>query len=315
VVKRSVDCVVSAVLLTIALPILLLSALIVWISSPGPVLFRQVRMGRGFEPFEILKLRTMAHAHGGLAYTLGPDPRITPFGKWLRRTKIDELPQLWNVLRGEMSLVGPRPVLPELTAEFRFHYRLLLRARPGLTDPASLKYSQEARLLERASDPMRFFKTVVTPDKIRISHEYMERASVWTDAGTMAMTALICCFPRMRKVYGQLPDPAMELSPKLVHWLAPYAAPSRFEQPAMAKPVVVVGSSRLPVDGCVFSHELASLEASRETDMGAVLDTRPNSETVEQTRRVARLPWNRWHAGTSRRQSPVSEARESVSGL
>src|SRR5580698_7657195 len=137
VVKRLVDIAVSLALLVLASPMLALAALIILVTSPGPVLFRQVRMGRGYRPFEILKLRTMAHAAAGLAYTLGPDPRITPFGKWLRRTKLDELPQLWNVLRGEMSLVGPRPVLPELTAEFRFHYRLVLRARPGLTDPAS----------------------------------------------------------------------------------------------------------------------------------------------------------------------------------
>jgi lipopolysaccharide/colanic/teichoic acid biosynthesis glycosyltransferase len=318
VVKRSVDCVISAVLLTLALPILLLSALIICISSPGPVLFRQVRMGRDFYPFEILKLRTMAHAQGGLAYTLGPDPRITPFGKWLRLTKIDELPQLWNVLRGEMSLVGPRPVLPELTAEFRIHYRLLLRARPGLTDPASLKYSQEARLLERTRDPMRFFKTVVTPDKIRISQDYMERANVWTDMETLAMTAVICCFPRMRKVYGQLPDPAMELAPKLASWLSAYVPPLQLDQPASPKPVLVVGPSRLPVDGCVFSHELASLEASHEAEMDLVADLKLDpafAAKAEQARRARRSPWNRIHVGASRQQSTASEVNESMSGL
>jgi lipopolysaccharide/colanic/teichoic acid biosynthesis glycosyltransferase len=326
VVKRSVDCVVSAVLLTLALPILLLSALIIRISSPGPALFRQARMGRGFQPFEILKLRTMAHAQGGLAYTLGPDPRITPFGKWLRRTKIDELPQLWNVLRGEMSLVGPRPVLPELTAEFRFHYRLVLRARPGLTDPASLKYSQEARLLERARDPMRFFKTVVTPDKIRISLDYMERANVWTDLGTMAMTAAICCLPRLRKLYGQLPDPAVAPAPLLARPLAPYVMPALYPQAAAPVPAM---------DGCVFSHELASLEASLEARREAAVDFARSeagrapvtdadirtkldagfAATVEQARRGHRSPWNRWHVGASRQQSTPAEARESVSGL
>src|ERR1700678_2759666 len=118
VVKRLVDIAVSLALLLIASPVLALAALIILFTSPGPVLFRQVRMGCGFQPFEILKLRTMVHAQAGLAYTLGPDPRITPFGGLLRRTKLDELPQLWNVLWGEMSLVGPRPVIPELTREF-----------------------------------------------------------------------------------------------------------------------------------------------------------------------------------------------------
>jgi lipopolysaccharide/colanic/teichoic acid biosynthesis glycosyltransferase len=206
VVKRVVDIVVSSALLAIALPVLALAAVMIVLSTPGPVLFRQTRMGRDFRPFKILKLRTMAHAEAGLAYTLGPDPRITPVGRWLRRTKVDELPQLWNVLRGDMSLVGPRPVVPELTSEFRGSYVGLLRARPGLTDPASLKYSQETRLIAMAEDPMHFFKTVVTPDKIQISREYLERANLWTDCFTLAMTAVICCFPSMSRFYGELPE-------------------------------------------------------------------------------------------------------------
>ena len=206
VVKRAVDIAASAALLLITMPVLALAAGMILITSPGPVLFLQTRMGRGFRPFQIIKLRTMVHAEAGLAYTLGPDPRITRVGKWLRRTKVDELPQLWNVLRGEMSLVGPRPVVPELTTEFREFYVYLLRARPGLTDPASLKYSQETRLIAMAEDPMHFFKTVVTPDKIQISLEYLERANLWTDSVTLAMTAVICCFPSMSRIYGELPE-------------------------------------------------------------------------------------------------------------
>ncbi|WP_317890563.1 sugar transferase [Acidicapsa ligni] len=203
--KRGTDIVLSSLLLLVAMPILLLAALAIHLSSPGPVLFRQSRMGRGFQPFEILKLRTMAHAEAGLAYTLGPDPRITPIGKWLRRSKLDELPQLWNVLRGDMSLVGPRPVLLDLATEFRIHYKLLLRVRPGLTDPASLKYSQEARLLATAQNPLQFFKTVVIPDKIQISLDYLEQRNWWSDAATILMTLLICCCPSLRQIYGRLP--------------------------------------------------------------------------------------------------------------
>jgi hypothetical protein len=106
-----------------------------------------------------------------------------------------------------MSLVGPRPVVPDLTREFHKEYLALLRVRPGLTDPASLKYSQEATLLELSQDPLDFFKTVVTPDKLRLSMAYLERASVLTDLATMAMTALICCFPSLSDRYGQLPQP------------------------------------------------------------------------------------------------------------
>lgn len=242
VVKRIVDISVSASLLLVALPVLLLASILIRWTSPGPVLFRQLRMGRGFETFEILKLRSMAHAQAGLAYTLGPDPRITPVGVWLRRTKLDELPQLWNVLRGDMSVVGPRPVLPELAYEFRESYSQLLRVRPGLTDPASLKYSQETRLLARAADPMHFFKTVVTPDKLRISLEYLCHANFRTDCMTIAMTALILCFPSMSKIYGELPEVPGEC----------VAAPD-LSLPA-----------RVAVNDAAFSHELAYLEAVAE---------------------------------------------------
>jgi lipopolysaccharide/colanic/teichoic acid biosynthesis glycosyltransferase len=128
-----------------------------------------------------------------------------PFGKLLRRTKLDELAQLWNVLWGEMSPVGPRPVLPELTYGFREYYTFLLRAQPGLTDPASLQYRQETRLLARAPNPMHFFKTVVTQDRIRLSFEYMGRATLWSDVATMAMTVAICCFPSLSRMYVELP--------------------------------------------------------------------------------------------------------------
>ena len=246
VVKRLVDIAVSLALLLIASPVLALAALIILFTSPGPVLFRQVRMGCGFQPFEILKLRTMVHAQAGLAYTLGPDPRITPFGGLLRRTKLDELPQLWNVLWGEMSLVGPRPVIPELTREFYEGYSVLLQARPGLTDPASLKYSQEARLLEQADDAMHFFKTVVTPDKIRISVDYLNRANLWTDTVTLVMTAAICCFPAMSRIYGELPEApkpsrAFELEPRYFVTTAPSAE-----------------------DKSIFAHDLAYMEATVE---------------------------------------------------
>lgn len=245
-------------------------------------------MGRGFVPFEILKFRSMAHAELGLAYTLGADPRITRFGRWLRRTKIDELPQLWNVLRGDMSLVGPRPVIPELAAEFRVHYKLLLRARPGLTDPASLKYSQEARLLAAAADPMRFFKSVVTPDKIRISLEYMEVANAWTDAITIAMTAAICCFPAIGSIYGRLPDQVVAFGP-LRPELTSYAA-LRSVRPVAQRPTAH--------DGAVFSHRLALLEAAAEKAAD---------------RRF--VPWNLLQRPRSRSQSTVPVAVEEVSGL
>ncbi|MFC5864578.1 sugar transferase [Acidicapsa dinghuensis] len=205
VIKRLVDVILSASLLLFFSPVLACAVMMIRLTSPGPAIFRQTRVGRGFQPFEILKLRTMAQDRPGLAYTLASDPRITPVGRFLREAKIDELPQLWNVLRGDMSLVGPRPVVPEISLEFRPHYEHLLRVRPGLTDPASIKYRHEARLLAAMPDGKGYFKSVVTPDKLRISADYLERATLWTDGVTMAMTAVVCCFPRLCRLYGLPP--------------------------------------------------------------------------------------------------------------
>jgi lipopolysaccharide/colanic/teichoic acid biosynthesis glycosyltransferase len=190
VCKRSVDIVLAGLLLAVSLPLLAFAAIIIKLDSAGPVIFRQARTGRRFRCFEMLKLRTMRDCCGGPPYTLGADQRITRSGRWLRCFKLDELPQLWNVLRGDMSLVGPRPVVPELTAEFKQDYDLLLEARPGLTDPATLKYCREAEILALVLDPDDYFKTVVTPDKLRISHAYQLRANLWTDMVVLAGTAV-----------------------------------------------------------------------------------------------------------------------------
>ncbi|HZB87398.1 MAG TPA: sugar transferase [Terracidiphilus sp.] len=209
--KRCLDLLCVFCLLPAALPVLAACMVLIRLDSKGPILFRQTRMGRGFRPFRIFKLRTMAHRAAGSAYTLGADPRITPAGQWMRRYKLDELPQLWNVLLGEMSMVGPRPVLPELTHEFRGHYERLLTVRPGLTDPAALKYRYETDLLAAVPDPLLHFKTVVTPDKIQLSTAYLRRATVWTDLAVMARTArvLVPRFPVPR-----IPVPRFARSPR-----------------------------------------------------------------------------------------------------
>ncbi|HVZ84141.1 MAG TPA: sugar transferase [Terracidiphilus sp.] len=189
--KRGFDLLCAFCLLLPVLPVLALCAVLIKLDSPGPVLFRQMRMGRHFRTFQMLKLRTMAHRSRGSAYTLGADPRITPVGRWMRRYKLDELPQLWNVLRGEMSMVGPRPVVPQLTQEFYREYERLLAVRPGITDPAALKYHAETDLLAAAPDPLHHFKTVVTPDKLRLSSAYIHRATLWTDLGLVLRTAYV----------------------------------------------------------------------------------------------------------------------------
>lgn len=185
----------------------------------------------------------MAQGQPGLAYTLGGDPRITPVGRFLREAKIDELPQLWNVLRGDMSLVGPRPVVPEISREFRAHYEQLLRARPGLTDPASIKYRRETKLLASVSDSDRYFKSIVTPDKLRISAEYQRHANLWTDGVTMAMTAAVCCFPFLSRFYGLPPGVAERLA---------------------KKPGAEEGREEKREDGSIFSPSLARIEAVAE---------------------------------------------------
>jgi lipopolysaccharide/colanic/teichoic acid biosynthesis glycosyltransferase len=190
VLKRSVDVVLAGFLFAVTLPVLAIAAIVIKLDSEGPVIFHQARMGRGFRRFQLLKLRTMRFCGEGSAYTLGADSRITRVGHWLRWLKFDELPQLWNVLRGDMSIVGPRPVIPELTMEFRWEYERLLQVRPGLTDPATIKYCREAELLALIPEPLRYFKTVVTPDKLHISLDYLAKATVWSDFGVMVATAL-----------------------------------------------------------------------------------------------------------------------------
>ena len=179
--KRLFDILAAAAGLLLLSPLLLLAALWVKLDSPGPVLFRQTRVGRHGVPFSIHKFRTMRVAPGA-AITVGEDPRITRSGRVLRQTKLDELPQLWDVLRGAMSLVGPRPELPRYVALYPTELReQVLSVRPGITDPASLAFSHEAELLAAASDPEREYREVVLPAKLRLSADYAARATLATD--------------------------------------------------------------------------------------------------------------------------------------
>jgi lipopolysaccharide/colanic/teichoic acid biosynthesis glycosyltransferase len=188
--KRLFDIVVSlAALLLLALPMLAVAA---WIrlDSPGPVFFRQQRVGRHGVPFAIHKFRTMRHGAGGLALTVGDDARITRAGRWLRRTRLDELPQLLDVLAGDMSLVGPRPEVPRYVALYPPGLReRALAVRPGLTDPASLAYIDEAALLAAAADPEREYVERILPAKLQAAAAYAERATLASDIAVLARTA------------------------------------------------------------------------------------------------------------------------------
>jgi lipopolysaccharide/colanic/teichoic acid biosynthesis glycosyltransferase len=179
--KRLFDAVCAAAGLVLLAPLLLVAAVWVKLDSPGPVLFRQTRVGRFGVPFTIHKFRTM-RVEPGAAITVGADPRITRAGQVLRQTKLDELPQLWDVLRGAMSLVGPRPELPHYVALYPADLRdRVLAVRPGITDPASLAFSHEAELLAAAADPEREYREVILPAKLKLSADYAARASLATD--------------------------------------------------------------------------------------------------------------------------------------
>lgn len=179
--KRLFDLIVATAGLLALWPLFVAVALIIKIDSPGPVFFRQERVGRGFSTFTMLKFRTMATGADGPLLTAGEDPRITRVGHVLRRTKIDELPQLINVVKGEMSLVGPRPEVPRYVHMFRHEYESILRCRPGLTDPASLEYRDEAAVLAAADDPEQLYIAEVLPHKLALSRTYAEESSLWLD--------------------------------------------------------------------------------------------------------------------------------------
>ncbi len=190
--QRLFDVTMSAVGLVLLSPLLLVAALAVRLSSPGPVFFKQVRVGRGGQEFEILKFRTMAvdaERKGG-QLTVGSDPRVTRVGRFLRASKIDELPQLVNVLRGEMALVGPRPEVPRYVALYTHDQRRVLDVRPGITDPASVAYRDESAVLANHPDPERLYVQEIMQDKLRLNLDYLARRTFSSDIkvilGTLA---------------------------------------------------------------------------------------------------------------------------------
>ncbi|MDY0744281.1 sugar transferase [Paucibacter sp. R3-3] len=187
--KRLFDIVCTALGLLLLAPLLLVLALWIKLDSPGPALFRQERVGRFGQTFLIHKFRTMRVDNAGPQITVGADSRITRAGVWLRRTKLDELPQLWDVLRGAMSLVGPRPEVPRYVALYPADLReLVLSVRPGITDPASLRFRNESELLAQAADPEREYVETVMPAKLRAAADYVREATLASDLRLMWRT-------------------------------------------------------------------------------------------------------------------------------
>lgn len=191
-VKRAFDIVISAAALLLLLPILLLLALAVAVTSPGGAFFRQVRVGKNGRAFRLLKFRTMrpgSEAKGQITVG-GRDPRITGIGYFLRKTKLDELPQLINVLVGDMSIVGPRPEVPKYVALYTLEQRAVLNVRPGITSAASIAYIDENELLGRSADPERTYVEQVMPAKLALDLDYVKHHGLLHDLRIIGRTIL-----------------------------------------------------------------------------------------------------------------------------
>ena len=190
-IKYLFDRIASFLGLIIASPIILITAVLIMIKMPGgPVLFRQKRVGKNGKVFTMVKFRTMTVDHGGSSISVAGESRITPLGKVLRKYKIDELPELWNILICDMSFVGPRPDVPGYADKLKGADREILQLRPGITGPASLKYRNEEELLAKVDDPQKYNDEVIYPDKVRINLYYLHNYSFWMDIKMIFATVL-----------------------------------------------------------------------------------------------------------------------------
>jgi lipopolysaccharide/colanic/teichoic acid biosynthesis glycosyltransferase len=187
--KRAFDLLALLLIAPFALPVALLIAIAVLLDSPGPVLYRARRIGGGGQTFEMFKFRTMRIDVAGHSLAGKGDARITPVGHFLRKTRLDELPQLWNVLRGQMSIVGPRPELEEFVALHADDYREILAVPPGITGPTQLRYAgMEAGLLSLHADPEAFYRDSLLPDKVALDLAYARSHSLWRDFVVVCQT-------------------------------------------------------------------------------------------------------------------------------
>jgi len=180
-IKRIFDIIVSLVGLLLVSPILLIISILIKLTMPGPVFFRQQRTGRYGKLFMIVKFRSMVVNEDSNTTSVLGDNRVTPLGAILRKYKLDELPELWNVLKGDMSLVGPRPDVPEFTDRLKGKEMDILQLRPGITGPATLKYSNEERLLAEVDNPQEYTDEIIWPDKVRMNLDYYNNRSLVKD--------------------------------------------------------------------------------------------------------------------------------------
>lgn len=187
--KRSFDIVFSFLGLALLWPLLLLIALLIRVKMPGgPIFYRQQRVGRHGQLFMMVKFRSMLVGRDASSISVAGEARITPLGAKLRRWKLDELPELWNVLKGDMSFVGPRPDVPGYADRLQGDARVILLLRPGITGPASLKYRNEEEILAKVEDAQAYNDAVIFPDKVRINREYYYGRTFWGDLKIILMT-------------------------------------------------------------------------------------------------------------------------------
>lgn len=189
-IRRVIDVAVSLLLLIVMSPLLIVLALLVKASSPGPVFFRHERVGRHGRPFYLLKFRSMRQDSGGPEVTAGGDRRITPVGRFMRKWKLDELPQFWNVLRGEMTLVGPRPEVPRYVALYTPEQRQVLSVRPGITGLTQLEYRNEEELLAGRDNVEEYYINEVMPAKLKRDLEYIRTRTLIGDLGILIRTVV-----------------------------------------------------------------------------------------------------------------------------
>lgn len=191
ILKELFDKIASLGGLLVLWPVLLVCAILIRLKMPGgPVIFKQQRVGQHGKLFTMYKLRSMTVAHGGSSISVAGESRITPLGAKLRKYKLDELPELWNVMIGDMSFVGPRPDVPGYADKLQGKDRDILKLKPGITGPASLKYRNEEELLALQDDPKQYNDKVIFPDKVSINLEYLNNWSFWRDIKIIVYTIL-----------------------------------------------------------------------------------------------------------------------------
>jgi lipopolysaccharide/colanic/teichoic acid biosynthesis glycosyltransferase len=205
--KRIFDLSLSLVSLLILLPFLALAAVLIKLESKGPVLYKQLRVGLNGKPFYIYKFRTMeiGAEQTGLPITSADDPRLTRVGKFLRRIKLDEMPQLFNVLKGEMSLVGPRPEVPKYVELYSDEQKRALTVKPGMTDPATVCFRNEEELLAKADDKESFYINEIMPIKLKLYLQYIEKMSLLYDIKLIFLEILALILPQsvFRKMFSR----------------------------------------------------------------------------------------------------------------